>query len=48
MILLNEIVEVLASPHQDKLPLRILPTQIPKRQVALPVAIECYLARPPR
>src|SRR6266851_7653414 len=34
MILLNEIVEVLATPHLNKLPLRILPPQKPKSQVA--------------
>jgi hypothetical protein len=48
MILLNQIVEVLATPHLNVLPLRILPTQKPKGQVALLVAIERYLARPPR
>src|SRR6266481_489829 len=48
MILLNEIVEVLATPHLNELPLRILPPQKPKGQVAVLKAIECYLARPPR
>jgi hypothetical protein len=46
MILLNEIVEVLVSPHLNVLPLRILPPQKPKGQAALLVAIERYLARP--
>ena len=35
MILLNEIVEVLATPHLNVLPLRVLPPQKPKGQVAL-------------
>ena len=48
MILLNEIVEVLATPHLNVLPLRILPSQITKSQVALSQAIERDLARPPR
>jgi hypothetical protein len=48
MILLNQIVEVLATPHLNALPLRILPPQKPKGQVALLVAIERYLAWPPR
>jgi hypothetical protein len=48
MILLNQIVEVLVTPHLYVLPLRILASQIPKCQVALRVSIECYLARPPR
>ena len=48
MILLNEIVEVLATPYLNVFPLRILPPQKPKGQVALLKAIECYLARPPR
>jgi hypothetical protein len=48
MILLNEIVEVPATPHLNVLPLRILPPQIPKGQVTLLEAIERYIARPPR
>src|ERR1700736_6592663 len=48
MILLNEIVKVLATPHLNVLPLRVLPPQKPKGQVALLEAIERYLARPPR
>jgi hypothetical protein len=48
MILLNEIVEVLATPHLNVIPLRILPPQKPKGQVALLKAIERYLARPLR
>jgi hypothetical protein len=48
VILLNEIVEVLATPHLNVLPLRILPPQVPKGEVALSKAIERYLARPPR
>jgi hypothetical protein len=48
MILLDEIVEVLATPYANLLPLRILPPKIPKGQVALLVAIERYLARPSR
>jgi hypothetical protein len=35
MILLDEIVEVLATPHLNILPLRVLPPQKPKGQVAL-------------
>jgi hypothetical protein len=35
MILLNEIVEVLVSPHLNELPLRILAPQKPKGQVVL-------------
>lgn len=31
----NEIVEVLATPHLNVLPLRVLPSQIPKGQVTL-------------
>ena len=48
MILLNEIVEVLATPYLNVFPLRILPPQKPKGQVALLKAIERYPARPPR
>jgi len=48
MILLNEIIEVLVSPHEGILPLRILPPQKPKGQVALLKTIERDLARPPR
>ena len=48
VILLNEIIEVLATPHLNVLPLRILSPQKPKGQVALLVAIERYLARPSR
>jgi hypothetical protein len=48
VILLNEIVEVLATPHLNVLPLRILPPQKSKRQVTLLEAIERYLVRPPR
>jgi hypothetical protein len=40
MILLNEIVEILATSHSDKLPLRILPPQNPKGYVALIKPIE--------
>jgi hypothetical protein len=43
MILLNEIVEVLATPHLNVLPLRILPPQIAKGQVTLLKAIERYI-----
>jgi hypothetical protein len=48
VILLNEIVEVLATPHLNVLPLRILPPQVPKGQMTLPETIERDLARPPR
>ncbi len=48
MILLNKIVEILAAPHLRILPLRILPSEKPQGQMALHVAIERYLARPPR
>jgi hypothetical protein len=48
MILLNEIVEVLVTPHLHEFPLWILTPQKPKGRVALLKAIECYLARPPR
>jgi hypothetical protein len=48
MILLNEIVEVLITSHLNMLPLRILAPQKPKGHVALQVAIERDLARPPR
>ena len=48
MILLNEIVKVLATSHLNVLPLRILPPQKPKGQVALLEPIKRYLARPPR
>ena len=48
MILFNEIVKVLVTSHLNILPLRILPPQKPKRQVALQVAIERDLARLPR
>ncbi len=48
MVLLNEIVEVLATPHLNVLPFRMLPPQKPKSGVALPVAIKGYLARPSR
>ena len=48
MILLNEIVEILATPYLNVLPLRVLPPQKPKGQVTLLKATERYLARPPR
>jgi len=48
MILLNEVVEVLTTPHLNALPLRILPPQMPKGQVTVHEAIERDLARPPR
>jgi len=48
MILLNQIVEVLATSHLNKLPLRILPPQKPKDQMALLEPIERNLARPSR
>jgi hypothetical protein len=48
MILLDEIIEVLATPHPNVFPLRILPPQQPKGQVTLLETIERYLARPPR
>jgi hypothetical protein len=48
MILLDEIVEVLAAPHLNAPPLRILAPQISKSQMALPMAIERNLAGPPR
>lgn len=48
MILLDQIVEVLTTSHVNVLPPRILPPQIPKGQVALHVAVERDLARPPR
>jgi hypothetical protein len=48
VILLNEVIEVLATPHLNILPLRILTPQKPKGQVALLQTIERYLARPPR
>jgi hypothetical protein len=46
MILLNQIVQVLATPHLNELPLRILPPQKPKGQMALLEPIKRYLARP--
>src|SRR5882672_10363512 len=48
MILLDQVVEVLATPHLNVLPLRILPTQVPKGQMALLVAIKRNLPRWPR
>jgi hypothetical protein len=48
MILLDQIVEVLATPHLNVLPLRLLQPQKPKGQVALFEPIERDLARPPR
>ena len=48
MILLNETVEILVTPHLNILPLRILPPQKPKSHVAPQVAVERDLARPPR
>jgi hypothetical protein len=48
MILLDKIVKVLAAPHLNVLPLRILASQKSKGQMALLVAIECYFARPPQ
>jgi len=44
MILLDQVVEVLATPHLNVLPLRILPTQVPKGQMALLVAIKRNIA----
>src|ERR1700730_13384131 len=44
----NEIIEVLATPYLNVLPLRIFPPQKPRGHVALLKAIERYLARPPR
>ena len=48
VILLDEIIEVSATPHLNELPPRILPPQKPKSQVTLLEAIERYLARPLR
>src|SRR5882757_7494581 len=48
MILLDEIIEVRVTSHLNILPLRILPPQTPKGEVALQVAIERDLPRPPR
>jgi hypothetical protein len=48
MILLNDIVEVPVISHLNIFPLRILAPQKSKRHVALQVAIERDLARPPR
>ena len=48
MILLDDIIEVLVASHLNILPLRILAPQKPKGHVALQVAIERDLARPPR
>jgi hypothetical protein len=48
MILLNDIVQVLVTSQLDILPLRILAPQKPKGHVALQVAFERDLARPPR
>ncbi len=48
MILLDEIIEVRVTSHLNIFPLRILPPQKPKDKVALQVAIERDLPRPPR
>ena len=48
MVLLNQVIEVLAAPHLDELPPRVLPPQKPQRQVTLLVTIERYLAWPAR
>jgi hypothetical protein len=48
MILFDQIVEVLATPHLNVLPLRIFAPQKPKGQMALLKPIERYLARPSR
>ncbi len=48
MILLNQIIQVLAAPHLNELPFRVLTAKKSKGQVALLVAIERYLAWPPR
>jgi hypothetical protein len=48
MVLLNQVIEILATPHLNELPLRIFPPQIPKGQVTVHKAIERDLARPPR
>jgi hypothetical protein len=48
MILLNEIVKVLATPHVNVLPPRVFPSQKPKGHVALLKAIERDLAWPSR
>jgi hypothetical protein len=45
MILLNEMVEVLATPPLNVLPLRVLPPQKPKGQVALLVVEQAESAR---
>ena len=48
MILLDEIIEVRVTSHLNIFPLRVLPPQKPKGHVALQVAIERDLPRPPR
>ncbi len=48
MILFNDVIEVLITSHLNVLPLRILAPQKPKGHVALQVAIERDLVRPPR
>ncbi len=48
MILLDQIVEVLATPDFDEIPLGVFPTEQSESRVALLVAIERDLTRPPR
>ena len=48
MILLNDVVQVGAVPHENILPLRILPAQKPQRLMTRRVPVERNLARPAR
>src|SRR5438552_1759707 len=45
MVLLNDVVQVLGTPHSDSAPSRVLASQEAQRPVARYMAIECDLAR---
>src|SRR5438552_6789026 len=45
MVLLNDLVQVLGTPHSDSAPSRVLASQEAQRPVAWYMAIECDLAR---
>src|SRR3979411_2153616 len=48
MILLDDVVEVAATAHDDGLPPRVFLAQQPQRPVARGVAVEVHFARPSR
>ena len=47
MVLLDDVVEIATTPHDDGLPPRVFLAQQAQRSVARGIAIEIYFARPP-